>query len=375
MSMPTISNLSENGKGSARKSPSADMIHEESNNEWYQSYEMGMAFCRLTERLSSEPGTKPEKELRSLERALEKEFATFCRHKAINLIDLGTGDGHKMVLVIKALNQAGIRAVRYVPVDTNPYISRYAIFTILGSGKTTWNKEEVELVFGPFLNPDPLQGDNTDSINIETLVRLSKSHSTRSDSFVRKEVIVPMTGLQIDFFKHLPDVVCAAKSLNGNAMNVFCMLGNTLGNCLPEHQTLFLTTLYNQMESGELFLLGISLRPNAPSSCLDEIHLLEREYLPGEVFMRLSADHPQSNYRSKYDSDSFCMTYSFERPDKSIQDMGYSYLFDRHEVINDLKEAHFEVLSCESYPSCTESLTPPRSEHGPQYLTILARKS
>jgi len=183
------------------------------NNAWYQGYEMGMAFCRLTEQLSSEPGSKIDKELRCLERTLEQDFARFCRRKEINLIDLGTGDGQKMILVIKALNEAGIRAVRYVPVDTNPYISRYAILTILGSGRRAWNKQEVELLFGPLDKLGLIEAQNSDSISIETLVYLSKSHSTRSDLFVRKEVIVPMTGLEIDFFQDLPKVVSAAKTL------------------------------------------------------------------------------------------------------------------------------------------------------------------
>ena len=37
-------------------------------NAWYHGLEMGMAFCRVTEQLSSKPGTKVEKELRCLER-------------------------------------------------------------------------------------------------------------------------------------------------------------------------------------------------------------------------------------------------------------------------------------------------------------------
>ena len=288
---------------------------------------MGMAFCRLTEQLSSEPGTKVEKELRCLERALEQDFARLCRHKRINLIDLGTGDGQKMILVIKALDDTGIRAVRYVPVDTNPYISRYAILTILGSGKKAWNKQEVELLFGPLGTLDFFEAQNTDSISIETLVRLSKSHSPKRDLFVRKELIVPMTGLQIDFFQNLPEVVSAAKALNGNAMNILCMLGNTFGNYRPEKRKRFLATLHKEMEVGELFLLGVSLRPKGEPCCSDEIRFLEREYRTGEAFMRLAADHPRSQYSAKYDPDSHCMIYSFERPDKSIQDIGYSYLF------------------------------------------------
>lgn len=370
MDMLTTSNPCEN----KIKVPQRLVEHALGKNAWYQGYEMGMAFCRLTEQLSAEPGTKIEKELRCLERTLEQEFFKLCRQKGINLIDLGTGDGQKMVLVIKALNEAGIRAVRYVPVDTNPYISRYAILTILGSGKKAWNKQEVELLFGPLGKLDFIEAKNTDSISIETLVHLTKSHSTRRDLFVRKGVIVPMTGLKIDFFQNLPKVASAAKTLNGKGMNIFCMLGNTFGNYSPEKRKVFLTTLYNEMEVGELFLLGISLRPEG-EPCSEAIRSLEREYLPGEAFMRLGADHPQSQYCSKYDPDSYCMIYSFERPDKSIQDVGYSYLFDAKEVVNDLDTARFEVVSRESYPSLIDGKTLSQIEYEPKYLTILVRKS
>src|ERR1019366_4602658 len=84
-----------------------------------------------------------------------------------------------------------------------------------------------------------------------------------------------------------------AKTLNGKGMNIFCMLGNTFGNYPPEKRKVFLTTLYNEMEVGELFLLGISLRPEG-EPCSEAIRSLEKEYLPGEAFMRLGADHPQS---------------------------------------------------------------------------------
>jgi hypothetical protein len=342
-------------------------------NAWYQGYEMGMAFCRLTEQLSSERGTKIEKELRCLEFALKQDFSKFCRHKSINLVDLGTGDGRKMILVIKALNEAGSCSVRYVPVDTNPYISRYAILSILGSGKKAWNKQEAELLFGPFGKLDCV-AETTDSISIENLVRLSKPHATRTHFFVRKEVTVPMSGLEIDFFQHLPKVVSAVKALDGKRMNMFCMLGNTFGNYSPEKRESFLTTLYREMEAGELFLLGISLRPKGKPCCSAEMRFLEKEYLPGEAFMRWGADHPQSKYSSKYDPNSYCMIHSFERPDKSIQDVGYSYLFDAKEVMDDLDAAGLEVVACECYPNPIDSKTRSQIEYEPKYLTILVRK-
>ncbi len=370
MDMLATSNACEN----EIEAPQKLVEHALGKNAWYQGYEMGMAFCRLTEQLSFEPGTKIEKELRCLERTLEQDLFKHCRQKGINLIDLGTGDGQKMALLIKALNEAGIRAVRYVPVDTNPYISRYAILTILGSGKKAWNKKEVELLFGPLGKLDFIEANNRDSISIETLVHLSKPHLTKRGLFVRKGVIVPMNGLRIDFFQNLPKVVSAARKLNGKGMTIFCMLGNTFGNYSPEKRKVFLTTLYNEMEVGEYFLLGISLRPEG-EPCSKAIHALEREYLPGEAFMRLGADHPQSKYCLKYDPDSYCMIYSFERPDKSIQDVGYSYLFDPKEVVDDLDTARFEVVSCESYPSLIDGKMLSQIEYEPKYLTIWIRKS
>jgi hypothetical protein len=341
----------------------------------YQGYHMAMAYCRLTEELSSKSGTKPEKELRCLERALENGFSKDWPQKRIHLIDLGTGNGQKMIPVIEALNRAGIRAVRYLPVDKNPYMSRYAILTILGSGKRAWNRQEVEILFGPLGDLDFVEAQDTDSMTIETLVRLSMSHATRSDLFVREEVVVPMTGLEIDFFQDLPKVASAARTLNGKGSNCFCMLGNTFGNYSPQKQKVFLASLYSEMEAGDFFLLGVGLRPTGKRFCSEAFRFVEREYLPGEAFMRLGADCPQSKYCPKYDPASCCVIHSFERPDQSMQEMGYSYLFDATELVNDLDAAGFEAVSCESYPSLSDRKAPSESENEPQYLTILVRKS
>ncbi len=366
--------ITSNLPGKTRVAPQKIAEDPLAKNAWYQGFEMGMAFCRLTERLSAESGTKVEKELRCLERALQRDFSKLCGQKDVNLIDLGTGDGQKVILVIKALNESGIRAVRYVPVDTNPYIARYAILSILGSGKKAWNKQEAELLFGPFEEIGFMEAESRGSISLETLVRLSRSHPMRSEGFVRKGVTVPMTGLDIDFFQHLPKVTSAAKALPGKGINIFCMLGNTLGNNLPQERKIFLDTLCHEMEEGDLFLLGVSLRPE-DEPCAEAIRILEREYSVGEAFMRLGADHPQSKYSAKYDPDSHCMIYGFERPDKSVQDMGYSYLFDAREAANNLEAAGFEVVACESYPSPDGNKSLPRVEHAPKYLTILARKA
>jgi hypothetical protein len=55
--------------------------------------------------------------------------------------------------------------------------------------------------------------------------------------------------------------------------------------------------------------------------------------------------------------------------------MGYSYLFDATELVNDLDAAGFETVSCESYPSLGDRKAPSESVNEPQYLTILVRKS
>jgi hypothetical protein len=335
---------------------------------------MAMTYCRLIDELSCKSGTKPEKELRCLERVLENIVSKDWSQKRIHLIDLGTGSGHKMIPVIEAMNRSGIRAVRYLPVDKNPYMSRYAILTILGSGKRAWNRQEVEILFGPLGDLDFVEAQDTDSITIETLVRLSMSHATRSDLIVREDVIVPMTGLEIDFFQDLPSVASAGRTLHGNGSHCFCMLGNTFGNYSPQQQKVFLATLYAEMEAGDLFLLGVGLRPTRERCSFEAVRLLEREYLPGEAFLRLRADCPQSKYRPKYDPESCSVIHNFERPDQSMQEMGYSYLFDATELVNDLDAAGFEAVSCESYPGLSGGKATSESQNEPQYLTILVRK-
>jgi hypothetical protein len=344
-------------------------------NAWYVGCDMAMAFCRLTEQLASEPGTKIEKEIRCLEEALKRDFLDFCPQKEINLIDLGTGDGRKTNLIIKALNREGGKSVRYVPVDANRYISCYAILSILGGGKKFWTKEEAGKVFDPMCRIDFDDSPYTDSISIEDLVRLSKLYPTRDQFSIRNEVTIPTAGLEIDFIRNLPEVVSNAKELNRGGTNLFCMLGNTFGNYLTEERTRFLNTLYDEMEFGDLFLFGISLRPDEIGGSSEEIRILEREHLPGEAFMRLGADHPQSRYVIKYDPISCCMKYSFVRPDKSIQDIGYSYLFDAGDVVRDLEAARIEVVSCKSYPFNPDSGNRTQFEREPKYLTVLGRKT
>jgi uncharacterized SAM-dependent methyltransferase len=344
-------------------------------NEWYEGCEVGMAFCRLTEALSFQPGTKVEKELRSLEQALARSIPRFCRGKCVNLVDLGTGDGQKMILVLKALSKARAEWVRYIPVDTNPYIARYAIFTILGGGRTTWSHDEAEAVFGPpdglEFNPAPVEAP----ISIESLVWLSRFRKTTSELFVRNNVSVPATGLEIDFFEDLTKVARIAKRLNGSAMNIFCLLGNTFGNYPRGKQHAFVEALFREMHPGDLFLLGVGLRPSGESASSEQINLLEKEYQPGESFMRLGADDPCSRFSSKYDCASHSMKHSFERPDGSVQEMGYSKLFDASEVILALANAGFEIANCESYPGACQSHGPRRNHREPQYLTVIARKA
>ena len=110
-------------------------------NAWFQTCEAGMVFCRMTEELATRPGTKMEKELRSLERALEIDLVGLLDQRPVNLVDLGTGDGTKMRLLVEALRGAGARTVRYLPVDANPFISRYAIFSLARGASRTWTPE------------------------------------------------------------------------------------------------------------------------------------------------------------------------------------------------------------------------------------------
>jgi hypothetical protein len=342
---------------------------------WYQGREMGMAYCRLTEQLAAQPGTKIDKELRSLERALQQDIAYACWGDGANLIDLGTGDGQKMVIVIKALNAAGVRAVRYVPVDTNPYIARYAILTVMGFGTRAWNRSELERMFGPLGGLALSDGPAPETFTIDTHVRLSKSQAATADLFVRHELVVPLTGLQIDFFQDLRSLVSEARLEQGNRMNIFCLLGNTFGNYSAEKRDDFIATLYREMNVGDLFLLGISLRPKDEASAFEAGILLENEYAPGKAFMRLAADDPRSTFFSRYDPASYCMRHGFERPDRSVQDLGYSQLFDAAEVVRTLESARFEVVAREAYPSPGFSDALSARDAEPRYLTLLVRKA
>ena len=292
-------------------------------NAWYQGYDTGMAFCRLTRALSLEPGTKSEKEQRCLAQTLDRHVSQLCGGGSLTLIDLGTGDGQKMVLVIDALLRAGVESIRYVPVDSNPHISRYAIGNILeAAGERGWGRGDADLV-------------------------------------------IPQSGVEVDFFQNLPDVIGLANRFEPGT-RAFCLLGNTFGNYPAPERDAFLSTLHAGMDSGDVFLLGVAARPEAGPDHAEQVRLLEREYLPGEAFMRLGADHPQSTFRSRYDAASQCVIHTFERPDTTVQHMGYSFLFDPEEMRCDLTMTGFEVLAEERYP--------PLEAKAPGCLTIIARK-
>jgi hypothetical protein len=343
--------------------PSSDLFVEPlSGSEWYPSYEAGMAFCRVTKALGAEIGTKPEKEQRCLARMLDLHLGELCRGEAVKLVDLGTGDGEKMLLTIGKLRAAGAGAIRFVPVDTNPYITRYAILNILGAGKPAWSREEVEQLFGPI--GDTLAGGST-TLALETLVQKAYPPAPDAEFTVAGTVTVPVSGIEIDFFQRLPDVVRISKRL-GRGMSLFCLLGNTFGNYAAHQRDAFLSTMFTEIDPGDLFLLGIGLRPNNGPSHAEQVRMLEREYRPGEAFMRPAADHPESIYRLQFDPASHSMIHGFERPDGSMQHMGYSHLFAADETLDAIESTGFEIVAHETYPE--------RSAAAPQYLTILARK-
>ncbi len=335
------------------------------DNAWYGSYEAAMAFCRLTEWLSTQPGTKMAKELRCLEQALQADLRAVLAERNVNLIDLGTGDGQKTCLLVEALQAAGVRTVRYVPVDKNPFISRYAILTLLRGGRRAWSHEEVERLVGPLDASGEIRAGEPSTT--EMLVR-RWSLGSNSDLVIQDgSLILPVKGLEIDFIEDLPRVVSAARRLGGERLNVFCLLGNTLGNYPAEKREAFLVRLAEGTTPGELFLLGVGLQPQKGPCDAGELSLLQADYLPGEKFMRLQADHPDSTYSSRYEPESCRMIHGFERPDGSRQVVGYSYLFDAQEVIRDLHAAGFEIVSCAIHPGEQR----PRE---PRYFTILASK-
>lgn len=292
-------------------------------NAWYEGYAPGMAFCRLTRALSLQAGTKSEKEQRCLEQTLRHHVSQLSGRGDVALIDLGTGDGQKMVTVIDALVRTGVEAIHYMPVDANPHISCFAIRSILeAAGERQWGRAGSDLT-------------------------------------------IPQGGVEVDFFQDLSDVIRLSKRFEP-ATRVFCLLGNTFGNYPAPERDAFLSTLHAGMEPGDVFLLGVAARPEAGPSHADQVRLLEREYLPGEAFMRLGADHPQSTFRSRYDEASHCMMHMFERPDTTVQHMGYSFLFDPEEMRYDLTITGFDLLAAELYP--------PLEETAPRCLTIIARK-
>jgi hypothetical protein len=344
--------------------PLSDVIVEPSSRgEWYPSYETAMAYCRVTKALVAEIGTKPEKEQQCLARLLEGHLGDLFRGQAVKLVDLGTGDGQKMLLTIGALRAAGAETIRFVPVDTNPYITRYAILNILGAGKPALSLEEAERLFGP-INGDTRAGGST-TLSFETLVQMAYGPLTDAEYTVEDTVTIPMSGIELDFFQHLPDVVRISKRL-GRGLSLFCLLGNTFGNYPADQRDAFLATMFAEIDPGDFFLLGIGLRPNAGSSYAEQVRLLEREYLPGEAFMRPGADHPESIYRLRFDPASHSMIHGFERPDRSMQHMGYSHLFAAGETLEAIARKGFEIVAHETYPDGPTA--------APQYLTILARK-
>ena len=337
------------------------LIEPSSRGEWYTSYETAMAFCRVTKALAAETGTKPEKEQRCLARLLDRHLGDVCRGQAVKLVDLGTGDGQKMLVTIDALRAAGARAIRYVPVDTNPYISRYAILNILGAGKPAWPLADAERLFGPING----HAGGATVLGLETLVQMAYAPVTHAASTVNDTVTVPMAGVGIDFFQHLPEVVHITQRL-GRGLSLFCLLGNTLGNYPADQRVAFLATMFAEMDAGDLFMLGIGLRPDEGSSYAEQVRMLEREYSPGEAFMRPKADHPESIYRLRFDPASHSMIHGFERPDRSMQHMGYSHLFAAEEMLESITRTGFELVAYETYPDGPTT--------APQCMTILARK-
>ncbi len=188
--------------------------------------------------------------------------------------------------------------------------------------------------------------------------------------------VMPTRGIEVDF-RHTANMLKLVEYLTGYSKrrSVVALLGQTLGNYEKAEREHFVGELAQHLRPGDLFMLGVDLRPDATwnaEAIKQRISSMEREYRKGERFMRFAIGKQKATYQAKYNPAGNRMEFSFET-DKETIPMGFSYKFDREEAETLLTSSGFKIIGAEPYVG-TYKKSGKLLNSGPEYLVLLAQK-
>lgn len=187
------------------------------------------------------------------------------------------------------------------------------------------------------------------------------------------DLTVLSRGVSANFMRDTPGVMRMIRNSPAyvDGVNVFALLGQTIGNYSPTERHSFFTELFSKMNGGDILLVDAGVRPEEGESAdLDErLRNLELAYFrEAGKFMQHKADHRSSRFRVAYDQSLHQMSHWFKRPDGLTQFLGYSYLFTCGELIGSLIDVGYRVTR--SVFSLDEAGLHP----GPECMVVFAEK-
>ncbi len=230
-----------------------------------------------------------------------------------------------------------------------------------------------------------------------------------SPDVINTAVLLPTRGIEADFTEteKLLRTVEYLSAYNSDDTNLVALLGQTLGNW--EEETVveegkvkvgrkeFVKRLYESMNDGDYFLVGVDLRPTEDwdeEAIEQRITNMEAEYAITEDFFRAGEDKQEKDileyeveldektglllpketkFVAKYNPETHKMEFRFEQDGEVVKDLDFSYKFTYGEITGLLKDAGFTITGSEThkghYTAGGRQLT-----SGPEYAVLLARK-
>jgi hypothetical protein len=189
----------------------------------------------------------------------------------------------------------------------------------------------------------------------------------------QRNCFVPEDSITIDFFD-FDKVSTSMKYLTSVSpgKNIFMLLGQTLGNYSEDERAQLVKQVYDNLNEGDYFLVGVDIKPDGNLSdeyIKQRIQEMEWEYKQGEGFARLvSKGIPEtSEYIPIYNSETHSMDINFKHESGEIETVFNSYKFENDEVENLLVNSGFKLEGLEPF-------FPDKEEAGVEYIVYLARK-
>jgi hypothetical protein len=330
-----------------------------------------ISFCVNSAAMSGDPNTKTGREVYCLERILRQcAWQAHVDGQPLNLIDLGSGSGHKALRILESAVADAVRPISYFPIDASHYCSAFAILTVLNAYQGLTDTALKGLLDS---SPEFLDGEWPNS-DLPSLATRMVEHQPRVSTVAHQHLTVPSRGLIADFIADVSGVVQMVRTSPAYAegVSVYTLLGQTLGNNSSADRQRFLTQLCAAMSEFDILLIDAGLPPeDGDTADLDERwRNLEIAYArEAWFFMRHKADDRSSRFRVAYKPLLRRIDHWFERCDGSAQDLGCSNFFTRSEVMSMLEGAGYRAVHTVS------SLEQAGLRPGPECMVVMARKA